>query len=221
MEEYLQETEFFDISSDYVQETLEKLELNGLSEKETAIKLFYHVRDSISYSIKPVNLEKITYTASHVLQQKKSFCIPKAIALGTLARAVGIPSRIHFVDFINHRLSDDLEKMWGTKVMAAHCYTELYLDNNWVKATPALDKAICDRHNFKTVEFDGENDALLHSLDRDGNLHAEYVKDRGTLADMSIRLVASVFKEVYDGSDDGANGSFIEDKFKATDTTFN
>ena len=217
MEQYLQETEFFDISSDYVQETLEKLELNGLSEKETAIKLFYHVRDSIGYSIKPVNLEKYTYTASLVLQQKKSFCIPKAIALGTLARAAGIPSRIHFVDFINHRLSDDLEKMWGTKVMAAHCYTELYIENKWVKATPALDKAICDRHNFKTVEFDGENDALLHSLDRDGNPHAEYVKDRGTQPDMSLRLVASVFKEVYDGVNDG----FIEKNFKAASTTFN
>jgi len=216
MDEYLQETEFFDINSEYVQETLDKLDINGLSEKEIAIKLFYHVRDSIGYSIKPVNLEKYTYTASHVLQQKKSFCIPKAIALGTLARAKGIPSRIHFVDFINHRLSDELEKLWGTKVMAAHCYTELYLDGKWVKATPALDKEICDKHNFVTVEFDGENDALLHPVDRDGNPHAEYVKDRGTLTDMSLQLIYSVFKEVYGKVNDG----FIENNFKAAESTF-
>lgn len=216
MDEYLQETGFFDISSDYVQETLQKLDLKGLSQKETAIKLFYHVRDSIGYSIKPVNMEKYTYTASHVLQQKKSFCIPKAIALATLGRAKGIPSRIHFVDFINHRLSDDLEKLWGTKVMAAHCYTEFYLEGEWVKATPALDKAICDRHNFQTVEFDGKNDALLHSKDRDGNAHAEYVKDRGTSADMSIPLVINVFQEVYGH----INNGFIDQNFKAADTTF-
>lgn len=217
MEQYLRETEYFDINSEYIQETIQHLSLDGLSDIEKAKKFFYHVRDSIRYSIKPVNLEKITYTASHVLQQERSFCIPKAIALGTLARAVGIPSRIHFVDFVNHRLSDDLEKFWGTKTMAAHCYTELYLDDKWVKATPALDKAICDKHSFKTVEFDGYTDALLHTLDRNGNPHAEYVKDRGTKADMSLKLVAEVFQEVY-GT---INDSFIEENFKTAGTTFN
>ncbi|OLS22386.1 MAG: hypothetical protein HeimC2_29660 [Candidatus Heimdallarchaeota archaeon LC_2] len=217
MQEYLRETEFFDVNSKFIQDTIRNLELDGLSDIEVAKKLFYHVRDSIRYSIKPVNLEKITYTASHVLQQERSFCIPKAIALGTLARAAGIPSRIHFVDFINHRLSDDLQKMWGTKVMAAHCYTELYLDNKWVKATPALDKAICDRHNFKTVEFDGYTDALLHKVDRSGNPHAEYIKDRGTQSDMSLRLVAEVFNEVYGG----INEDFMDENFKAAKTLFN
>jgi transglutaminase-like putative cysteine protease len=217
MDVYLKETEFFDFNSKIVQQTLEKLDLEGLSKREMAIRLFYHVRDSITYSIKPVDLEKITYTASHVLSQDKSFCIPKAIALGTLARGMGIPSRIHFVDFINHRLSDELEKFWGTKVMAAHCYSELYIDGKWVKATPALDKAVCDKHNFKTVEFDGTTDAMLHSIDKDGNPHAEYIRDRGAKSDMSIGLVANVFSEIY-GT---INDNFIEENVKISSKAFN
>ncbi|MCH8906992.1 MAG: transglutaminase domain-containing protein [Candidatus Heimdallarchaeota archaeon] len=216
MEQFLAETEYFDISDPIIKIHLEKLDLSALSDKEKAIKLFYHVRDSIKYSVKPVDLKKTTYIASHVLQQAKSFCIPKAIALGTLARAVGIPSRLHFVDFINHRLSANLEQLWGTNVMAGHCYTELYLNGKWVKATVSLDKITCAKHKFRPVEFDGENDALLFDTDQEGRPHAEYIADHGTHSDMSLKLVTNIFESTYGP----INKEFIDRNFQSSETTF-
>lgn len=201
LEPYLSPTEFFDFNSSTIQELLNTIDLDGLNETEKAVKLFYFVRDLIRYSIKPVNLDPVTYTASHIAQQNSSFCIPKAILLGTLARAVGIPSRLHLVDFANHRLAPELMGIWGTNVMAAHCYSELYLDGEWRKATPALDKGTCDKHGFRTVEFDGIHDGLLHQTDIKGNPHAEYVKDRGTFPDIDLALIKQIWDDLYGSSD--------------------
>ena len=198
MKEYLQETEYIDYSSKIVQSTINNLNLGGLSQKELAIKIFYFVRDSIKYSVHIDFLNPEIYKASVTLKNKVSFCIPKAITLNALARALGIPSRIHLVDFRNHRLAEKLIEVWGgTNIMASHSFAELYIDNKWVKATPALDLATCNKHDFIPVEFDGEHDALLHPKDRKGRLHAEYVKDHGTFSDLPLKLVHKIFEDTY------------------------
>jgi transglutaminase-like putative cysteine protease len=183
--------------SPVITETISSLKLENLTQKEQAIKIFYFVRDSIRYSISILNFDAKIFKASWTLQQDTSFCIPKAIALSALTRAVGIPSRIHLVDFVNHRLSESLAKAWGTNIMAAHCYSELYINNKWVKATPALDIKICERHDFIPVEFDGENDGLLKPVDKKGRPHAEYIKDHGTFPDLPLPLIMSIFEENY------------------------
>jgi transglutaminase-like putative cysteine protease len=197
LHEYLQETKFFDFNSPEIQNVIQSLELNDLSEQEKAIKLFYYVRDSIKYSVIINSFDPKIFQASYVLQQESSFCIPKAVALSTLARAVGIPSRIHFVDFVNHRLSAKLTELWGTNIMAMHCFTEFYLNNNWVKATASLDIETCNRHDFVSVEFDGINDSTIKEFDKKGRKHAEYVRDRGSFADVPINLIKQVMSEVY------------------------
>ena len=197
MAQYLAPTSFFDYKSEHIQSIIKDLKLEGLTEKETAVKLFYYVRDSIRYSIRPIGLEPEIYTASHISTQDATFCIPKSILLGTLARGVGIPSRLHLVDFANHRLAPELMKMWGSNIMAAHCYIELYIDGAWRKATPALDKKTCEKHGFIPVEFDGIHDGLLKPVDINGHPHAEYVKDHGTFNDMSIEFVKQVWDELY------------------------
>ncbi|MFW9942163.1 MAG: transglutaminase family protein, partial [Candidatus Thorarchaeota archaeon] len=67
-----------------------------------AIKLFYFVRDGIRYSVKDSRLSynKEEWKPSLTLKKGYAFCIPKAILLASLARAVGIPSRLHFVDIV-------------------------------------------------------------------------------------------------------------------------
>lgn len=197
MQEYLQESRFFDYKSPVIQDIIEKLDLNELTDKEKAIKLFYYVRDTIKYSVIITSFDPKIFQASYVLQQDSSFCIPKAVALGTLGRAVGIPSRIHFVDFINHRLSPKLEELWGTNIMAMHCYTEFFLDDKWVKATSSLDIGTCNKHDFIPVEFDGEHDSTIKELDKQGRKHAEYIKDRGTFADVPINLIREVLGTAY------------------------
>ncbi len=197
MLEYLAETEFLDISSSEVQSTIQQLNLRGMNNREKAVRIFEYVRDSTKYSIKGVGVSPDLFKASTTLRRDNSFCIPKAVTLCTLARAVGIPSRLHFVDFINHRLTPELVELWGTNVMASHCYSELYIDGKWVKATPALDRKTCDAHRFITPEFDGENDALLSPVDKDGNPHVEYIKDHGTYADVPLDMIVRIFEENY------------------------
>ena len=198
MKEYLQETKYLDYSSENVQSMIKKLKLDKLDQKKQTIKLFYFVRDSIRYSVHMNFVDPEIYKSSHVLQEKISFCIPKAITLASMARAISIPSRIHLVDLKNHRLTKKLIEAWGgTNIMASHSFTELYLDNKWIKATPAIDSETCKKHNFIPVEFDGENDALLHPKDTKGRLHAEYVKDHGTFADLPLEYIYKTFADTY------------------------
>ena len=212
MDKYLKETEFINYSSSVVQNIISKLNLDDLDEVEKAKKLFNYVRDATKYSIKGVSLEHDSFKASFTLKQDSSYCIPKAIALCTLARSVGIPSRIHLVDFINHRLTPELEKLWGTNLMASHAFTEMYLNGRWVKATPALDTKTCSDHRFRLVEFDGIHDGMLHSTDIDGNKHVEYVNDHGTFDDLPLELISKIFMDNYgDISSDFVDKLFSND----------
>ena len=197
LQEYLQESTLFDYNSPVVKKIIQSLHLDGLSDKEKAVKLFYYVRDTIRYSVLIPKFDPEIFQASHILQQESTFCIPKAVALATLARGVGIPSRIHLVDFINHRLSPKLTKLWGTNVMSMHCFTEFYLDNKWVKATAALDLETCEKHDFIPVEFDGIHDSTIKEYDKQGRKHAEYIKDHGAFADVPLELISKTFREIY------------------------
>lgn len=217
MEKYLRETNFIDYSSPIVQDVIAELDLDGLDDIEKAKKLFYYVRDATKYSIKGVSLNPDTFKASFTLKQNSSYCIPKALALCTLARSVGIPSRIHLVDFINHRLTPELQNLWGTNLMASHAFTEMYLNNRWVKATPALDKKTCSDHKFRLVEFDGINDGMLQPTDINNNPHVEYVNDHGTFDDLPLDVIMNIFKENYGNMSSG----FIEKLFSTNINTFN
>ncbi|MCY3412657.1 MAG: transglutaminase family protein [Candidatus Heimdallarchaeota archaeon] len=197
MENYLQETQFMNYSDPIIQEIIKDLDLDGLTEVEKAIKIFYYVRDKAKYSIKGISLNPEHFKASRTLQKDSSYCIPKAIALSTLARAAGIPSRLHIVDFINHRLAPELVELWGTNVMASHTYSELYIEGRWIKLTPALDKFTCETHQFKLVDFDGTHDALLHEEDLNGHKHCEYINDHGTFDDLPLLKVMQIFQENY------------------------
>ncbi len=75
--------------------------------------------------------------------------------------------------------------MLGTNIFYYHGYSELYIDQNWIKATPVFDKITAFKAGFlPLVEFDGINDGILSKYDPDGNLFIEYVKDRGVFAEL-------------------------------------
>ncbi|MDH5402499.1 MAG: transglutaminase-like domain-containing protein [Candidatus Heimdallarchaeota archaeon] len=197
MEEYLRETWFFDYNQPEIQEILNRLNLKNLDTIEKLRSIFYFVRDQFNYSVKNLSFEKDVFKASNTVLKKDSFCIPKAILLATMARAIGVPSRIHLVDFINHRLSDKLAELWGTRVMASHSYAELYINGKWVKSTPALDLTTCKNHGFIPVEFHPSDDGLLSSVDVNDNPHAEYVKDHGVYDDVPYELILKIIHSTY------------------------
>jgi hypothetical protein len=198
-EQYLQPTEFLDFHKKRVREKAIEI-ANGLeTDKEKAIALFYWVRDKIKYNAFSYYPKiKANLKASVTLRRKNGFCMSKAALLSTLARAVGIPARIHMVDIINHKISQKLVNLMGTKAFHCHAYSELYLNGKWIKATPVFDKETCIKGGFfPMIEFDGENDALFSPHDTEGNMFVEYIGDWGNYADVPLKKIDQIFTEKY------------------------
>jgi hypothetical protein len=51
----------------------------------------------------------------------------------------------------------------------------------------------------KPLEFDGRHDSIFHPFDADDRRHMEYVRDRGSYADVPVEEIQRVFREAYPG----------------------
>ena len=87
----------------------------------------------------------------------------------------------------------------GTDIFYYHSYAELFLQGQWVKATPAFDRALCERFDVKTLEFDGISDSLMHPYNERGRRHMEYLNDRGAFADVPVAEIIETFAREYPG----------------------
>ncbi len=149
---------------------------------EKGVKLFYFVRDQIKYVVKYDNeyYSRENLKASATLKRGYGFCIQKAVLLAALARASGIPSRLHFNDIVNHMTSKKYMEYVGNDKFLYHGYTELYLNGKWVEANVAFDKELCIKKNWPVVEFDGIKPGLFAHHDETGKPFIDYIKDHGT-----------------------------------------
>jgi hypothetical protein len=84
-----------------------------------------------------------------------------------------------------------------TDIFYWHGYADIYLEGQWLKATPAFNRELCERFNLAPLEFDGRSDSILHSFDQAGNRHMEYLFDRGRFADLPLDEIAATFREHY------------------------
>lgn len=200
IEEYLQPNEFFDFDNDELKNKAYEITKGLETEKEKAIALFYWVRNEIKYNMRTyIPKVKDNFIASITLQRGHGFCVSKSILLSSFARAVGIPARIHLVDLINHKISQKIIDFMGTNVMYVHGYSELYLNNKWVKLTPSFDIETAVKGEFTPMcEFDGENDAVFPKFDNDGNKFGEYLEDRGIHANLPLEDIDKIFTEKYE-----------------------
>lgn len=199
LEKYLQPTYFLDCDKRRVKETASKI-VEGLeTDREKAIALFYWVRDEINYTMYTyLPKYKTNLKASTSLRRMSGFCMSKAVLLATLARAVGIPARIHMVDIINHKAPDWVEEFMGTKAFHCHGYSELFIEGRWFKLTPVFDKITAQKAGYlPLVEFDGEHDALLASHDPEGNRFVEYIHDWGVYQDVPLDEIEEIFIDKY------------------------
>jgi transglutaminase-like putative cysteine protease len=189
MDQYLKATPFIDSDAEPVKEKARELTGGVKGEKEKARRIFYFVRDEIRYNaFSPRSLPE-QLRASHVLSRREGYCVQKAVLLVALARAAGIPARLRFAEIRSHLIPEKLLKLRGTNVLAYHGYADLYLGGRWVKATPAFGIEVCRKAGLIPVEFDGENDAMLHPYTRDGRPQVEYLLDRGPYEDVPFREI--------------------------------
>jgi transglutaminase-like putative cysteine protease len=169
----------------------------GGSDLERAVSLYYAVRDGVRYNPFLDFSRETAFQGSVCLEQGEGFCIDKAALLAACARAAGIPARVGFADVKNHLTTPRLAERMGSDLFIYHGFTELRLDGKWVKATPAFNLDLCRKFRVKPLEFDGRTDSIFHPFDADERRHMEYLRDRGSFADVPVAEIQQAFREFY------------------------
>ena len=203
LEEFLQPTSYIDSDHGQIGDVVEDLRRETDSPRDLAVKLFYFVRDKIEYDVFTPMRREQDNVASAILSRRRGFCVQKAVVLAALCRNAGIPCKLCFADIRNHIVPGDLLDYMGTNLFTYHGYNAFHLGRGWVKATPAFDRDLCDRHGIIPVDFDGTSDAVFHPTNRDGQKHIEYVRDIGCYADLPFDDIIDAFTRVYGKSNPG------------------
>lgn len=195
---FLENTKYLDHNSAEIQHLIQKLFVThqNVSIIDQAQCLFNFVRDKIGYAIPDHFLHGKYIKASFLVKYGKGNCVQKSLILASLARAVNIPSRLHFVDIINHLAPQSYTKIYGN-YLAWHCYTDLYINGRWVAANPDYPRTLCEKKGYPLVNFDGISDAYLPKYDINGKVFIEYVKDHGWFSDLPRRKMQWNYIKAY------------------------
>lgn len=198
LDQYLVATQFYDFDKASVQQWADRA-LQGVSNEpvEMAKALYLAARDDVSYNPYVFSDDPKTLSASHVLETRASYCIPKAVLLGAAARYKGIPSRLGLADVKNHLSSPRLIEWLRSDIFRMHGYMELYLNEQWVKATPAFNKRLCRLMKVEPLEFDGVNDSIFQAFTDDGSQHMEYVNEHGEFEDVPFDFIMTGIRSAY------------------------
>jgi transglutaminase-like putative cysteine protease len=154
-------------------------------------------------------LTKEGLKASNLLTRNHGYCVEKAILYAAVLRYVNIPSRLFFGNVRNHIATERLEAILKSNVLVFHGCTEVFLNEKWVKATPAFNLSLCQKLNVEALEFDGTENSLFQQYDKNGNLFMEYLHEYGSFDDLPFDLYLSELKKHYShllGKTEGIDG---------------
>lgn len=196
-DEYLAATAIIDCDHPKVRAYAQQVAEAGRDAVEQSVQLYSAVRDGIRYDPYAPFYLPDHYRASYVLERGKSFCIPKAALLCALGRACKIPSRIGFATVKNHLATRQLMDYLGSNIFVYHGFVEFYLRGKWVKATPAFNRELCERHNVAPLEFNGHEDSLFHPYNSADQKYMEYLEYQGTYADVPVAEILEAWERTY------------------------
>ena len=195
MQNYLEPGEFIDSDDQEVCAFANQKCGSATTPRDSIINVYYAVRDEIFYDPLFVGPYPQYFRASDCLRARRGFCIPKSALLAACARALGIPARVGYADVKNHLSTPRLDELVGGNVYTWHSYTDLYLDDRWVKATPVFNISLCERFGVHPLDFDGRVDSLFQEYDRTGQRHMQYLKYRGDYADVPYETIIEAFRK--------------------------
>lgn len=195
--EALRATRFIDADHRTVQDFARTQAGDASDPRERAVRLYYAVRDQLRYDPYRIDLAPEAMHASAVLSSGRGFCVTKAVVYAAALRAIDIPARIGFADVRNHISSARLREAMGTDLFRYHGYTEVWLDGQWIKATPAFNRELCEKAGTEPLAFDGYADSIFHAFDAQGRRHMEYVADHGPRWDLPYDEVMQAYRAAY------------------------
>lgn len=187
--DFLEPTFFIDCDEAIIKEKSQKLTAKFTDGLEKARRIFYFVRDEIKYNVYSSRSADSDFKASHILKKGEGYCVQKAVLLVALARVAHIPARLRFAEIRIHETARSLAEKRGTNVFPCHGLTDLYVNGQWIKATPTYDFEYCKKAGIAPVEFDGQTDALLPLSTLDGKTNVEYILDRGFFNELPLEQI--------------------------------
>jgi transglutaminase-like putative cysteine protease len=195
MNQYLIATKYFDYLHPAVDDLFQQL--TARTPKDKAVEIYYIVRDNYLYNPYCFVDGFDSFKASYCLKNGEGYCIPKTSLMIALCRKAGIPARLGLADVVNHLATPKLLALLGTEIFSMHGYAELYINGQWVKATPAFNQSLCEKMQTLPLEFNGEEDSVFQSLTGEGEKHMEYLVDWGTFAELPLEFIMMNLEKHY------------------------
>jgi transglutaminase-like putative cysteine protease len=194
---YLLPGEFIESRNQRIVQAGNELTAGANDDREGTRRLFYFVRDRISF--RPVFFNRLArkdFLASRTLERGYGFCILKALLLISLLRSVGVPARLVLADIRHHQMPQEIMEALGSDVIP-HGYGEAFLGERWVALNPSYDTTYCETMGYVPTEFDGKTDALFHSVDRNGSPLIDYLRVIGSYADLPYEFLMDYIGRRY------------------------
>jgi len=208
-------TSFIDVEAPEVREFVARTVRPGSTPAESAVALYYAVRDGVGYEIYGADLSREGLRASAVVRAGTGLCIHKSVLFVAALRAVGVPARIGLADVRNHLASDRMRTLIGGDVFRHHAYAAVWLNGRWVRATPVFSRLLCRLYRLTPLEFNGTADSLHHPYDLDGRRHMEFVRAHGEFNDVPYELILTDLRAAHplllDASSRVVPGSLVRD----------
>ena len=195
--QYLTPTSIIDSDHQSIQDYAHGVIGKSTDPIEIAVKLYLAARDGIRYDPYTPFYLPDHYRASNVLYRGRGFCVPKASLLCALGRACGIPSRVGFATVRNHLATKQLIAFIGSDLFVYHGFVEFYLEEKWVKATPAFNIELCQKHHVPPLEFNGREDSLFQAYNLENRKFMEYVEFHGIEPDIPVDRIVKSWMKAY------------------------
>ena len=139
----------------------------NLPEQKANALVHFFKNQLLTYSLKPDALDINNTTDSFLFDKRKGYCVHFASSFVTMARMIGIPSRI--VTGYKADKSSSLNNYLAVKERDAHAWAELYINEHWVRyETTGTASAI----DTEAEEIFTDTHPFLKRL----NLHLMYLK---------------------------------------------
>lgn len=197
MQEYLTSTDILDSDHPHIQAFAKQVTRGAKLDIQKAVRIYYAVRDGWKYNPYNISFNPNYMRTSAVLERDEGHCLDKANLMIALLRAVSIPARLCLAKVRNHIAAEQLTQVFGTDELTPHGYVEVWLNERWVKATPAFNQALCEKLKVAPLEFDGQHDSVFQEFDQAGGHFMEYLEEYGAFADLPMDFVKANMKQHY------------------------
>ena len=193
---YLKPTYYFDFDNNLIQNLISEIKKDD-SKNNQAIRIYTKIRDEWLYDPYHISFSKQKYRASHIAQKTTGNCVEKSILLIACLRALNIPARLHLGKVKNHIAVERLEEKFGTNELTPHGMVNVFLNNEWLKMSPAFNATLCEKFNVEPLEFDGYTNSYLQQYNTQGDLFMEYLEDYGHFNDVPLKFMIENLKTHY------------------------